>query len=90
MPAPSHFSAFSPLFAGFAMRLPRRWTANPTLTPNGDFNRERFTLKRGAWDHEHCSRCGDTIEPMTLCWVTPPNEDYVLLDEKCYRLVQTS
>ena len=28
------------------------------------------TLEPGAWDHEHCMHCGQTIEPRTLCWVT--------------------
>jgi hypothetical protein len=56
------------------------------LYEGGPFNETRFTLVKGAWDHEHCSRCGDTIEPMTLCWVTRSGR-YVLLDEKCYHLV---
>ena len=56
------------------------------LYEGGPFNDTRFTLVKGAWDHEHCSRCGDTIEPMTLCWVTRSGR-HVLLDEKCYRLV---
>jgi hypothetical protein len=56
------------------------------LYEGGSFDTTRFTLMKGAWDHEHCSRCGDSIEPMTLCWVTRSGR-YVLLDEKCYRLI---
>ena len=52
------------------------------LYEGGPYNAQRFSLAKGAWDHEHCSRCGATIEPMTLCWVTESG-DYVLLDEKC-------
>ena len=52
----------------------------------GAFNKERFSLSKGAWDHEHCGHCGDRIEPMTPCWVTRSGR-HVLLDEKCYRLV---
>lgn len=54
------------------------------LYEGGPYNANRFTLAKGAWDHEHCSRCGATIKPMTLCWVTEAGP-YVLLDEKCYR-----
>jgi len=54
------------------------------LYEGGPFNARRFTLAKGAWDHEHCSRCGATIKLMTLCWVTAAGP-YVLLDEKCYR-----
>ena len=53
------------------------------LYEGGPYNAGRFALAKGAWDHEHCSRCGATIEPMTLCWVTEAGE-YVLLDEKCH------
>ena len=56
------------------------------LYEGGGYNPERFSLAKGAWDHEHCSRCGETVEPMTLCWVTDAGP-YVLLDEKCYREV---
>ena len=51
------------------------------LYEGGPYNSQRFS--KGAWDHEHCSRCGHTIEPMTLCWVTVSGQ-YVLLDEKCH------
>ena len=56
------------------------------LYEGGPFNASRFTLQKGAWDHEHCKRCGDSIDPMTLCWVTETG-DFILLDEKCYREV---
>ena len=50
----------------------------------GGYNPERFTRVPGGWDHEHCNRCGDLVEPMTLCWVTK-RDPFVLLDEKCHR-----
>lgn len=56
------------------------------LYQGGGFDPARFTLVPGGWDHEHCSRCGGTVEPMTLCWVTPDGPS-VLLDEKCHREV---
>lgn len=56
------------------------------LYEGGPYRPERFTLLKGGWDHEHCSRCRDGIPPMTLCWVTR-EDPYVLLDEKCYRHV---
>ena len=52
------------------------------LYEGGPYNAQRFALAKGAWDHEHCSRCGATIEPMTLCWTRAG--EYVLLDEKCH------
>src|ERR1035437_8037703 len=34
------------------------------------YDATRFHVEPGAWDHEHCNRCGTQIPPMTLCWVT--------------------
>ena len=56
------------------------------LYQGGAFNAERLTLAKGAWDHEHCSRCGTSIAPMTLCWVTAAGP-FVLLDEGCHEAV---
>jgi hypothetical protein len=54
------------------------------LYEGGAHNDERFTLRKGGWDHEHCSRCRATIPPMTRCWVTR-TDPFVLLDDPCYR-----
>ena len=54
------------------------------LYDGGGYNPERFALVPGGWDHEHCSRCGGVVEPMTLCWVTK-QDPFVLIDEKCHR-----
>jgi hypothetical protein len=54
------------------------------LYEGGSYNTQRFKLLSGAWDHEHCSHCGVSIPPMTLCWVTEEGP-YVLLDEGCYQ-----
>ena len=59
------------------------------LFQGGSYDPQRFTLQRDAWDHEHCSHCGDTIPSMTLCWVTASGE-YIVLDEKCYRELQAA
>ena len=56
------------------------------LYEGGPYSTDRFTLVKGGWDHEHCSRCRAHIPPMTLCWVTERGE-YVLLDKKCYEEV---
>lgn len=48
------------------------------------YDTERFTIEKGAWDHEHCNVCGKTIEPMTLCWVTKSGH-YVILCTGCYQ-----
>lgn len=56
------------------------------LYEGGPYDPARFALVDGGWDHEHCSRCGDSVEPMTLCWVTR-GDRFVLLDDKCHREV---
>lgn len=56
------------------------------LYEGGPYDPEHLTLLKGGWDHEHCSRCKDRVEPMTLCWVTD-DDPFVLLDDKCFRLV---
>jgi len=59
------------------------------LFEGGAYDRSCFALAKGAWDHEHCKRCSDRIESMTLCWVTDGGP-HVLLCEECYRLVAES
>ncbi len=53
------------------------------LYEGGEFDAARFTLERGAWDHEDCAGCGGRIEPMTLCWVTRSGP-YVVLCARCH------
>jgi hypothetical protein len=50
----------------------------------GEYDSSRFTIEPGAWDHEHCGACGDKIPPMTLCYVTEPEQPYILLCAKCF------
>lgn len=68
------FSRWYPVEGGHRMR---------TLYEGGSFDSSRFTLVKGGWDHEDCTRCRATIEPMTLCGVTRAG-DFVLLGEKCH------
>jgi hypothetical protein len=58
---------------------------NEVLIPyeGGEYDQERFTIQRGAWDHEHCKACGTSIPSMTKCWVTDGGE-CVLLCAACY------
>lgn len=56
------------------------------LYQGGAFNEERFTLRKGIWDHEHCKRCRDRILPLTLCWVST-DSSYTILCAKCHALV---
>ena len=53
------------------------------LYDGGPYNTQRFSLARGAWDHEHCTRCGSPIEAMAECWV-PESDEYIALDEECH------
>jgi hypothetical protein len=55
------------------------------LHEGGGFDPTRFTLRKGAWDHEHCKRCVSRIAAMEPCWVS--TEGYTILCEECHRLV---
>ena len=54
------------------------------LYEGGEYDPQRFSLRKGAWDHDHCRRCQRQIRSMTLCWVTTEGP-YVVLCEDCYR-----
>jgi hypothetical protein len=70
-------------------RAPSRWFPEQgghrvqVLYEGGPYDPAVFHVEEGAWDHEHCKLCGDTIEPMTLCYVTKRGR-YILLCAKCY------
>jgi len=70
--------------AGFARWYPVNG-GHKVLIPHegGPYDSARFTIEKGVWDHEHCKRCGQTIEPMTLCWVSRRGP-YVILCESCH------
>ena len=59
------------------------------LYEGGHFNPERFTLRKGAWDHEHCKRCSVRIPCLTSCWVSH-DEAYIVLCDDCYRHVSAT
>ena len=50
----------------------------------GEYDTTRFTIEPHAWDHEHCDACGERIPAMTLCYVTEPEQPYVLLCAHCF------
>jgi hypothetical protein len=52
----------------------------------GEFDAAKFTIEKGAWDHEHCKVCGANIEPMSLCWVTKSGA-YIILCADCHQQV---
>jgi len=56
------------------------------LYEGGPYDPNRFSLRRGAWDHEHCKRCSVRLEPMTLCWVSTAS-DYTILCSNCHQVV---
>ena len=56
------------------------------LYEGGGFDPERFALRKGAWDHEHCKRCVSRIEPLEPCWVST-GKNFALLCEACHALV---
>lgn len=59
------------------------------LYEGGTYDPERFSLRKGAWDHEHCKRCGVRIEALTACWVST-GSDYTILCFACHRFVVTA
>ena len=66
-----------------------RWYPEPggyrVLIPyeGGPYDDDRFSIEKGAWDHEHCRVCHANIPPMTLCWVTESGK-YIILCEDCH------
>jgi hypothetical protein len=56
------------------------------LYEGGEYDDARLSLVEGGWDHEHCERCGGTIEPMALCWATADGPS-ILLCAACHSLV---
>jgi hypothetical protein len=50
----------------------------------GPFDSSRFTLEPKVWDYNECSLCGAHIAAMTLCYVTEPQQHYILLCAACY------
>ncbi len=43
-----------------------------------------FKLEIDGWDHEHCDKCGGTIEPDDLCRVAEQDNRQYLFCENCY------
>ena len=56
------------------------------LYEGGPYDSERLTIEKGAWDHEHCDRCGEGISPMTLCWMSSDGPVSILC-EPCHKQV---
>lgn len=44
-----------------------------------------FKLEKDAWEHEHCDKCGATIDPDDLCWAAETNNTLYLFCESCYQ-----
>ena len=82
-----------PAVEEFARSRPSRWypeeggTRVVVLYDDGaPYDASRWRVEKGAWDHEHCDLCGESIEPMTLCWVTK-RDPYALLCQACHAKV---
>jgi len=59
------------------------------LYEGGEFDSSRFTVMKGAWDHEHCTHCSIRLEAMTLCFVSESGR-YVLLCDACHSMLASS
>ena len=48
----------------------------------GEYDKEKFEVVDGMWDHEHCDICGFSIDENYTCWV---NTDRVnILCDECH------
>src|SRR5205809_738358 len=71
----SHRSRWYPLPGGFRVVIP--------MESNSVYDTTKWKIETGAWNHEHCNLCAETIPAMTLCWVTEYGP-YVLLCDACH------
>jgi hypothetical protein len=49
------------------------------------YDEKLFKIEKDAWDHEHCDKCGGTIEYDEICWVTELENNRYLFCNSCYR-----
>jgi hypothetical protein len=73
--AASHRSRWHPLQGGIRVVV--------SMESDPEYDGSKWKVERGAWDHEHCDLCGESIPAMTLCWVTKA-DPYVMLCDKCH------
>jgi hypothetical protein len=57
------------------------------LYEGGPYDSSRFSIEKGAWDHEHCKRCGERIPSMSLCWMST-NGPCIILCESCHKRIK--
>jgi len=48
----------------------------------GEYDKTKFDLVDGMWDHEHCDICGFSIREDYTCWVNTNNVN--MLCDECY------
>ena len=56
------------------------------LYEGGEYDHNRFTIVKSAWDHEHCKQCNCRIPSMTHCWVTEKGP-WIILCDSCYTII---
>lgn len=71
------FSRWCPVAGGHRLQF---------LYESGEYDRQRFTLVKGAWNHEHCTRCSARIDFRTRCF-TARSGPFIVLCEGCHELV---
>ena len=62
-----------PVAGGHRILVPHRGEA---------FDAAHFRVEEGAWDHEHCAVCEETVPATTRCWVTETGP-FIILCLKC-------
>ena len=84
----------NPSVDSFAMRYRSRWYPTQggtrvvvSMEGAPAYDPTTWQVEKGAWDHEHCDVCAESIAAMTLCWVTK-HDPYVLLCDRCHDQVR--
>ena len=49
------------------------------------FDENLFKLEKDAWDHEHCDKCGNTINSGEKCWASEENNTFYIFCDACYK-----
>ena len=44
-----------------------------------------FKLEKNGWNHEHCDKCGGTIDPEDECWYAEVDDRFFLFCDTCYQ-----
>ncbi len=70
---------------------PQRWYpqegGNLVKIPNifDSYDASLFKIEKDGWNHEHCDKCGTTINSGDLCWAAESDDNTYLFCDNCCR-----